>query len=204
MKKSITLLVTIFSLSLEAYQSYPCCINTNNFYAEIFGGANFLQTQRSGGIKSTYKTGYIVSGSLGYKYCYGLRLEAEYAFRRNSLQKIHFFGRSFNLSGHLESSSYMANLLWDLPIECWGCTLWNLKPFIGAGIGYDNQHLHAKSAGLNFKHHKRGFAWQFIAGLKYPIFCDTDLSFEYKLHHGRLKHIYSHSIGIGLTYSFGG
>ena len=46
---------------------------------------------------------------------YGLRLEAEYAFRRNAIRKIHFFAEGSSKHGHFQTSSYMANLLWDLP-----------------------------------------------------------------------------------------
>ena len=52
-------------------------------YAKIFSGANFLQNTTINGNKSTYQTGYIVSGVLGYSWrYYGLRFESEYAFRR--------------------------------------------------------------------------------------------------------------------------
>ncbi len=58
----------------------------------FLSGANFLQNTTIDGNKSTYQTGYIIAGSLGYCWCYGLRLEAEYAFRRNAIKKIDFFG----------------------------------------------------------------------------------------------------------------
>lgn len=215
MKKILMSIMTLVSLCSTAYthaEIYDdnncgfCCNNESNgnFYAEIFSGANFLQTEKSGGIKSTYKPGYIVSGSLGYQWCNGLRLEAEYAFRRNSIRKVHFFGRSFTLSGHFQSSSYMANALWDLPLSSWGCECWNIHPFIGGGIGYDFQQVHAKNGGLILNQHKKNFAWQIIAGLGYPIFCHADLSLEYKFHKGGFKHLYNHSIGLGLLYRFGG
>lgn len=179
------------------------CYDSNVFYAGFFGGANFLQTQKQDGIKYDYQTGYVLSGSLGYLWCYGLRLEAEYAYRRNSLNKVHFFGRSFRIHGHFQSSSYMANLLWDLPLEMWGCQCWRLRPFIGGGIGYDIQRINTHNEGLVFKETKRDFAWQVIAGLEYPLFCNTDISLEYKFHKGGFNHIYNHSLGIGIDCKFG-
>jgi opacity protein-like surface antigen len=202
-----TILVSI-SANIQAQNCYdfccgdPCNEYKNNFYAEILGGANFLQTETKGGIKSHYQTGYIVSGSLGYRWCYGLRGEAEYAFRRNCLKKAHFFERSFSIGGHFQSSSYMANVLWDLPLSDWGCDFWGIRPFIGGGIGYDFQQIRASSRGLSFKENKKNFAWQVIAGLGYPIFCNTDISLEYKFHKGGFKHLYNHSLGVGLTYNF--
>lgn len=212
MKKILTLLLATFCFNAYAHND-SCCDyfcddfdfrNSNRFYAEIFGGANFLQSRKNDGIKTDYKTGYIVSGSLGYRWCYGIRTEFEYAFRRNSLRHVHFFGRSFELSGHFQSSSYMANMIWDLPLVAWGCNLWNIQPFFGGGIGYDVQRIHASSEGLFFKQDKKQFAWQFIAGFAYPILCNVDISLEYKYHKGGFKHLNSQSVGIGLTYVFGG
>ncbi len=212
-KSFCLLLMTSILVSISAHaqaQSFydsccedPCNAGGNNFYAEILGGANFLQTDASGGIKYKYQTGYIVSGSLGYRWRYGLRLEGEYAFRKDSLNKVHFFGRSFSMHGHFQSSSYLANLLWDLPLSNWGCNCWGTQPFIGCGIGYDCQQLRAHNEAFVVSGNKKHFAWQVIAGLSHPCFCNTDISLEYKFHKGGFSHIYNHSIGVGLTYNFG-
>jgi opacity protein-like surface antigen len=206
MKKIIALLTIVFlltKLSSIYAEEFDCCFEESPpFYIEVLGGANFLQSEKSGGIKSDYRTGYIVSGSLGYRWCYGIRLEAEYAYRRNSLNKIRFFGRSFNTHGRFQSSSYMANVLWDLPFAYWGCQLWSIQPFVGAGIGYDFQQINARNSGLSYKESKKDFSWQVIAGLAYPLFCQTDVSLEYKFHQGGFTNIYNHSLGIGLTYKF--
>lgn len=195
----LTLLIWL-GISLGAYAENNCpCI-----YTKVFGGANFLQTETSGGVSTRYSPGYVVSGSLGYRWGYlGLRVEAEYAYRRNSLRNIHFLGRTFSLNGHFQSSSYMANLLWDLPLYNWGCDFYGIEPFIGGGVGYDVQRIHGSNAGLTLSDKKRGFAWQVMAGLGYPIFCNTYLSLEYKFHKGRLSHLYNHSLGLGLNFSFG-
>jgi opacity protein-like surface antigen len=187
----------------EDWCGREACVDSP-FYVEAFGGANFLQTDQRHGIKSDYQTGYLFSGSLAYRWCYGLRLEAEYAYRRNTLKKIHFFGRSFRTHGHFQSSSYMANLLWDLPLSSCGCDLWKIRPFIGAGIGYGLQQLSSHNSAFVFtKMKKKHVAWQLIAGLSYPLFCHTDISIEYKFHKGGFSHIYNHSVGLGLTYNFG-
>ena len=62
-------------MKTSAVMKTACCVDETNFYAKILGGANFLQNTKIDGNKSTYQTGYIIAGSLGYCWCYGLRLE---------------------------------------------------------------------------------------------------------------------------------
>lgn len=181
-------------------ESY-CCNEETNFYAKIFSGVNFLQNTSIGENTSTYQTGYIIAGSLGYKWCYGLSLEAEYAFRRNEISKIHFFGQGSSNHGHFQTSSYMANLLWDLPLSLWDCGFWNIQPFVGAGIGYDVQQIHSTNSRIIFNQNWNHFSWQLMAGFAFPIFCNTDLTFEYKFHQGGCD-FYNHSVGLGIVYKF--
>jgi opacity protein-like surface antigen len=175
-----------------------CCVDATNFYAKTLSGANFLQNSVH---RSTYQTGYIIAGSLGYCCPYGLSLEGEYAYRRNDIRKIHFFGEGFSKHGHFQTSSYMANLLWKLPSSL-ECALWDFEPFIGAGIGYDFQQMHSSNSRIIFNQKWNHFSWQLMAGLTYPIFCNTEITLEYKFHQGGC-HFYNHTIGVGLAYKFG-
>lgn len=179
-----------------------CCVDEMGFYGKAFGGANFLQNTTLNRNKPKYHTGYIVAGSLGYCSYYGLRVEGEYAYRRNTIRKIHFFGQGSSNRGHFQTSSYMANLLWDLPLSSWGYAFCNIRPFIGAGIGYDSQQMHSSNSRINFHQKWNHFSWQLMAGLAYPIFCNTEMTLEYKFHQGSC-HFSNHSIGVGLAYKFG-
>lgn len=172
------------------------CVDGMNFYAKVFSGPNFLQNTTIEGNKAAYNTGYVISGSLGYCWPCGLRLEAEYAFRRNGIRNIHFVGQGSSKHGYFEASSYMANL------SSWGCPLWNIQAFVGAGIGYDFQHMHSSNSLVIFNQKWNQFSWQLMTGLVYPIFRNTELTLEYKFHQGG-SHFYNHSIGIGLVYKFG-
>ncbi len=67
----------------------------------------------------------------------------------------------FSKHGHFQTSSYMANLLWDLPLSSWGCAFWNIQPFIGAGIGYDFQQMHSSNSRIIFNQKWNQF---FLAG----------------------------------------
>lgn len=209
MKKVLLVWLTslLFFISAQGanyYNFYPDYYFTrdNRFYAKAFGGANFLDRKDRDDVGLRFDTGFIVSGSLGYYWIHGLRLEAEYAYRRNCARRISFFGRSYPLSGHFQTFSYMGNLLWDVPLCDWGVELWGIKPFVGGGIGYDAHQGHGRRIGVNVKWHRNGFAWQVMAGLGYPIYTNLDVSLEYKFHKGDLKNFYNHSVGMGLTYNF--
>ena len=214
MRKNVLLLLMspLFFMAVDAQaqkkrlqeKSYPTedtsCVDETNFYAKIFGGANFLQNTRIEDNKTSYNAGYIVAGSLGYSAPYGLRPEAEYAFRRNAIDKMKYFGDGSSEHGHFLDSSYMANLLWDMPVCSWGYT-GKLQPFIGGGIGYDFQQIYSSNSRIDFSQKWNCFSWQAMAGLAFPIFCNTELTLEYKFHQG--GHFYNNALGIGLVYKFG-
>ena len=204
--KKMLLIVVAAQLCLSFFVHADDEFSTDNFYAKVFGGVNFLQTNSDDGIKPNFDTGYIASGALGYHWCNGLQLEAEYAFRRNSMSNIHYFGQDFNIPGHFQSSSYMGNLLWNIPL-CWNLPLWNCllsytRPFLGGGIGYDVQQFHASDDGFRLNQDKKGFAWQLMAGFRYALSSRSDITLEYKFHKGPLHNFFSHAIGIGLSYKF--
>ena len=215
MKKNILclLLSVLFFMAADAqaqewFAEDSCChedswrIDVANFYAKILGGGNFLQSTEIAGNESSYQPGYFIAGSLGYCWGYGLRLESEYTFRRNSIDKIDFFVEGSSNHGHYQASSYMTNLLWDLPLSTWGCSFRNVQPFIGAGIGYDFQRMHSSNSRIVFNQKWHHLSWQLMAGLIYPIFCNTDLALEYRFHRGN-SHFYNHSFGVALAYKFG-
>lgn len=184
-----------------SYEENSCCYDEANFYAKVFGGANFLQNVKVAGNKPTYETGYVIAGSLGYRWCNGLRLEAEYAFRRNAIKKIDFCAEGSAKHGHCQASSYMGNLFWDLPLSAGRCALWNVQPFIGAGLGYDFQQMHSSNSRVVLNQKRNHFSWQLMAGLTCPLFCNTEISLEYIFHQGG-SHFNNHSIGLGLVYKF--
>lgn len=179
-----------------------CCINGRYFYAKAFAGANFLQNTEITDNKSEYHTGYIFAGSLGYGWSNGLRLEAEYAFRRNDICKIHFYQEGSSKSGYFQTSSYMANLFWNIPVSSWGCSFWNILPYIGAGIGYDFQQMQSSNSRIEFDQNWLHLSWQLMTGFSYPVFCNTEVVLEYKFHQGGC-YFNNHAIGLGFVYKFG-
>lgn len=158
--------------------------------------------------KYRYDNGYLASGSIGYRWCHGIRWEFEYAYRWNKIKevKLHcctfpgcFFPNCTNpchklkpLKDNYRNSSFMVNLLWDIPLEDFNiCTC--VTPIFGLGAGYELEHA--------FEDAKNGFAWQVIVGVGYRLTPTTNVSLEYKWHGGPLTYIFNHSIGLGITYT---
>lgn len=195
MKKNILFLMTL--LCFSCVQADEWCDEARDYYVKFFSGANFLQNTRINDNKTSYQTGYIVAGSFGYHWDYGIALEAEYAYRRNAINKIEFYSQGYSRSGHFQTSSYMANLLWNVPV----CFLESIQPFVGAGLGYDSQKMHSSNDRIVFSQKWNRLSWQLLAGLTYPFLCNSELTLEYKFHQGSC-HFYNHSIGVGLIYNF--
>lgn len=199
MKKNILSLLMSIIFFTAAHAQYQ---ESTNFYAKFFSGANFLQNRTTDGNKATFKAGYILDGSLGYCWSCGPRLEAEFAYRRNGIKKIDFYVGDCSFGGHFQTFSVMANLLWDLPLSSWGCACWEIQPFIGLGLGYDRLQMHSSNSRIVFCQKWNSLSWQAMAGFTYRIFCNTDITLEYKFHQGG-RRFYNHSVGIGLIYKFG-
>lgn len=197
MKKTIPL----FLMSLLCYMASQadewCMEEDSHFYAKILGGVNFLQNTSISDNRASYNTGYIVSASVGYYLCSDFRVEAEYAYRRNRINHIHYFTEGHSKNGHFRTSSLMANLFWDIP----ACGFCNIQPFIGGGLGYDFQQMHSSNSRVVFHQKWRHFSWQLMAGLSYELFCNTDVTFEYRYHQGGCN-FKNHTLGIGLEYNF--
>lgn len=200
MKKYLSyFLMLLFFTSADA-QAQGLCVE--NFYGKILSGANFLENTSKDCNSASYQTGYVIAGSLGHSWQCGLQLEAEYAFRRNAINKIHFHTEGSSKRGHFQTCSYMVNLLWKLSPSSWGYC-WNTQPYVGVGSGYDFQRMYSSNCRIIYNQKWNHCAWQAMAGLTYPIFCDTELALEYKFHQGGC-HFYNHTIGVGLIYNFRG
>lgn len=202
-KKILLLLMTLpFFMKCEAEVQRGCNMDGKCFYAKGFSGPNFVQDTTIDGNDTSYQTGYVVAGSLGYFFSYGLHVEEEYAYRRNGIQNISFEGQGSSQDGYFQTSSCMTNLFWDLPLCSWGYSFRNVKPFIGSGIGCDFQKMHASNSRIIFDQKWTHFSWQLMTGLVFPVFRKAEITLEYKFHQGG-SHFYNQAIGIGLAYKFG-
>jgi opacity protein-like surface antigen len=180
-------------------------------YGQFFGGVNWLENVKRDHVNHDHNTGYLVGGAVGYEWCNNLRGEVEVAYRHNKLRRANyrFEGFSASTKSHhsLRTWSVLANAYYDIPLEC----SW-LKPYIGAGIGYGNNKITHHRFDITcvdgqptgFRRHHRdqsGFAWQFIAGLAYPVTCEIDLDIEYRYFQSH-KHVRSNDLVFGAKYAF--
>nr|MBA2728584.1 outer membrane beta-barrel protein [Parachlamydiaceae bacterium] len=204
MKNFLFILAAIFALSTTQMSA------EEDFYAGVFGGANWLNISGKSHHHSSgsdngsrvrdrlkYRTGYIIGGSIGYRWCGGLRVEGEIAYRNNQRKRnrrhnscndevvllndcssyssyscCSSYSRGNNNDNHqsrkhAQTVSYMANVLYDLPFEC---TPW--KAFVGVGIGY------AQQKGSNRRNDRRDNSSSYsCCDSDYSYTCDSDYSY---------------------------
>jgi len=152
---------------------------------------------RTNGANVKFDAGFVGLASVGWGFGNGLRVELEGAWRTNKLSGISGGGNSFvntfnnndqnipgtGAGGNEQKYSAMVNVLYDFDAG------WPVVPYVGVGVGYtyaqyQNGHIYGSTTGLpqvlgatntNFatlfrtNNGQSAFAYQFIAGLAYPI-----------------------------------
>lgn len=192
MKKLIFLGAAIFTQVLSAEQ-----------YVGLSGGPDFFH--HTGESQKGQKVGYKIGGVYGYKFANGIRAEAEIAYRNGDKRTVYEYSdngpdKKTHVSNY--SMSYMANVSYDIGnLQMYGFT-----PFIGAGVGFCNNSFEKKTKiGDAVANRDKGkddrFAYQLIAGAKYPVAEKLELSAEYKYFIGQY-HGKNHSFSAALVRSF--
>lgn len=233
--KKIVLLTILFAAFLV-----PECVKAvdmEGFYVGATGAADFLSNTRHGhrhgygrgrgNREGRYDTGFFGAIDLGYRWCNGLHLEAEVAYRYNRQRKEHRHNRYSDFSGfsnrrnhrgHRDVWAAMVNVLYDINM-CW-C----VEPYVGFGLGYAhvrNNRRHttffndyaagasASSSSFSRRRHRddNAFAWQVIAGIAYPICDNIDVAVEYRFFDAvksrrHERNSYNNDIGVNLKYYF--
>lgn len=151
------------------------------------------------------KIGYKVGATYGYKFANGIRGELELAYRDGHKRTSYVYvdggdDSKTHVSSH--SMSYMANFAYDIG----GLQTYGITPYVGAGIGVcsNTYELKTQKGGVttNRDHGKDDrFAYQLIAGAKYPIAEKLELAGEYKYFVGAY-HAKNHSFSAALIRSF--
>jgi outer membrane protein OmpA-like peptidoglycan-associated protein len=178
---------------VAAQQTWWNALPVTGLYVGTGAGINFLQEtdlDQSGSVtaglraagfpapngKATFDVGIATVGSVGWGFGNGLRVEGEFSYRWNEVDRISGFGRLgprlSGAGGQQQTIGLMANLLYDfqIPGSPWAV------PYLGAGLGVAwtdwsgtrtrsmPANLHLDIDGTEFN-----FAYQAIAGVAFPI-----------------------------------
>ncbi|KMS57638.1 OmpA family protein [Sphingobium cupriresistens] len=197
----------------------PAMARDNSWYVGVDAGVLLVEDQDltfssippGGSVVPSidYHKGYDFDANIGYDFG-GFRLEAEAAYKR---AKIDFDKTGGGFGGAASALSFMLNGLLDFGPDD------GLQGFVGGGVGVSR----GKLASDIVNDSDTGFAWQAIAGVRYPVTNNVDVSLKYRFFNQddikvipAYQSIYgeagstgdtklrTHSLLLGLTYNFGG
>jgi len=191
----------------------PALARDDTWYVEIDAGGMILEDASlvdSAGIVSgvaNFNKGYDVGGIVGYDFG-GFRLEGEASYRRASMNSISRSGAPrLTDSGNASDLSFMLNGLLDFGPDD------GLQAFVGGGVGVGRAKFLSTSLAINDS--DSGFAYQALAGIRYPVTDNVDLGLKYRFFNQdnvalagnqRLPletRFRSHSLMLTLGYNFG-
>ena len=180
--------------------------------------------------------GWAAFARLGYRFNPNWRVELEGGYRSGDVGKVRAVsgnngvcnvtpatGGCFSPDGDIESTTLMANVIYDFGWEYWG-----VRPFVGLGAGVNHvntdivgRHRNNRLVGFAADDSSTKFAAQAIAGLAWAISdrANIDLTYRYltgdaefntftsvpAYNQGVLEGDYdnSHTVTLGLRYAFG-
>jgi OmpA-OmpF porin, OOP family len=144
------------------------------------GGWTLLKNQKikADGLPSTtarFDSGFAAGARIGYEEG-NWRFEAEYAYRRNALDRVTVGGASFDdLSGSRRAHAFLANLIYGIDFG------WPVKPHIGGGIGGVYLQDRANLPGvIALRDSGWEIGYQGIAGLRYDITHNIAVDLDYR------------------------
>jgi len=177
MRARTLLLGTAAALSLGgAAQAAPF----HGWYVGLEGGADWVQEKdfvvhlplgTTHHAQLSFKTGWALLASVGYAFDKHWRVEGEFGYRSNNLDKTALIGGPPTAAhGDLRELTVMANVLYDIPLA----PKWDLS--IGGGIGGDDALLKFNTLSDN----TWKFAYQGIAGLNHAIGQRSQVFLDYR------------------------
>ena len=200
----------------------PALARDDSWYIEADAGGMLVEDMQNlvspGFGTLNTKTGFDVGGIVGYDFG-GFRLEAETSYRRASIDGYNvsssttFSSANNTLTGNVSALSFMVNGLLDFGADD------GLQGFVGggAGVGRVKVNADATGTGFDFNDSDTGFAYQALAGIRYPMSDNVDVGLKYRFYNqdnvnlvsngGRPPtdtRFRSHSLMLTLGYNFGG
>ena len=159
----------------------PVQVQAQTLYFGGEGGWTLLQDQkvRAAGFSTgtaEFDSGFVAGARIGYEEG-NWRFEAEYAYRRNTLNNIRIAGANIaGVDGNRHAHAFMANLLYDFDLG------WPVKPHVGAGIGgvYLGDKASAPAFGRFFDDAAWELGYQAIGGLRYDVTQNIAIDLDYR------------------------
>jgi opacity protein-like surface antigen len=149
----------------------PALARDDSWYVGVDAGVLLVEDQnitftpaRAASPTVDYHKGYDVDANIGYDFG-GFRLEAEAAYKRAKID----LGQT-GYGGSASALSFMLNGLLDFGPDD------GLQGFVGGGVGVSR----GKLANDQVNDSDTGFAWQAIAGVRYPLTSNVDVSLKYR------------------------
>lgn len=171
-------------------------------YVSLSAGPDFSHITNSS--EHGQKVGYRVGAAYGYKFSNAVRAELEVSYRDASKRTKYVYSEGTDEKTHISSHSmsYLVNVAYDIG----SLETYNLTPYLGGGVGVCNNTYQLKTRkGDVTTNTDKGkddrFAWQLIAGAKYPVAEKTEVAVEYKYFNGAY-HAKNHSVSAALIRSF--
>lgn len=157
-------------------------------YVSLMGGAVFVEdsksTDNTGAVITTdFDPGILLSGSAGYAFFYGLRIEGEISYRQADFDRVEFTsgwlfppnGSRFPADGQATAFSVMANAAYDFYMPG------GLKPYVLAGIGFAEVSVDLSYQGMKFiDDDDTVFAYQVGGGIAFTVAPNVDLFVDYR------------------------
>lgn len=157
--------------------------------------------------KASYDDGLVATVQGGFAFANGLRLEEEFGYRYNDVDRVDPYGGG---RGSMRNYAIMTNVLYDLPVD------FPVHPYIGGGLGAaDYTPYHIRGEGMPYSTYvggpdRWGLAWQAIGGVAFDLTPNIALTAEYRYFEnvddhprGVANDYEAHSALIGIRYSFG-
>ncbi|CAN5192341.1 N/A [soil metagenome] len=208
--------LAIIAVLASTAMATPALARNDAWYIGAEGGGMIVENTtinlpRAGGnVTAKQKVGFDVDGIIGYDFG-GFRLESEVGYKQAILKSLSNEGAADSY-GRTSALSFMVNGLLDFGADD------GLSGYIGGGAGVARVKLGnygVRGAGQLLDDSDTVFAYQAIAGVRYPVTTNIDVGLKYRFFNAQHVNIVdnlgdsgrvrfrSHSLLASLVYNFG-
>jgi opacity protein-like surface antigen len=169
-----SLKITALLFGVMLFSQDPAFGESRGWYVKLQGGVSSMadtdfsgeKVLGSGSVDTSFDTGAAFGGAIGYGVTPTFDLEIDYTYRQNDISSGKRAGRTVLSGGDYASVAVMMNGIYRFEVD------YAVKPYLGIGIGFLQEvdsDLEFADGGKLEDLEDRGFAWQGLAGLAYPL-----------------------------------